>query len=49
MKEHVRSRNWIHNVNQQKESYFKELSEEQVRKDAAHNVAIISRRNLVKR
>jgi hypothetical protein len=27
MKEHVRSRNWMHNVAEQKESYFHELAE----------------------
>ena len=47
MREHIRSRNWIHNVNEQKESYFHELAEHENVKAGKVNPTI-NRRKLVR-
>ena len=44
MREHVRSRNWIHNVIEQKESYFHELAEHENVKAGKVNANVSRRR-----
>jgi len=50
MKEHIRSRNYINNVNNQKEAYFRGLEDNVERERAASGAGIppVTRRRLVR-
>ena len=48
MKEHVRSRNWIHNVNQQKEEYFDGLADQSEHIKTGRVNPTLNRRKLVR-